>query len=607
MKLSIFVILLISLSACKEDCVVKPKNNNNSSKNSENSDNPPPADPPALTQEQFVLANQPKLEKFLGNLPELNTAFEVLKNSTDENEKQQALADVKKAINNYRLPGYLEQFPALHTAAESGKVEILEILLKSGADINLKNSVGDTVLHFIAAHGDAFAKDVVDLLIKNGADINLKNNNNQTALDIASRDDVKALLQAKVKNNNNSSKNTGAVNNADTGDEADPVDNTGAVNNADTGDEADPDNTGAVNNADPGNVADPVDNTDAANNADPGNVADPVNNSAQAGFSAEEIQKYRKILENPDTKEFMDLLKSSSNFKIYLNSLKDKDSDEFVAIANIAKQKTDDALAIIDFLINAKNKTALIKVLENIDENLEAINENNFNTLFYFISDENLDENLIYKNIRLSNTLLIGNIIKKQANTKTLKSLLDRYKSIVDSDILNAFINKPLKENLLEIVYEKADKNNIQYDMLNPSIAKILLSLKKISTSGKKDMPFIRDSDPNKAKLLKKLDEKTRAQMLADELFNKIKLAETIAIRVDNQKDAQKKVENQNKFLTQNIVAITNEQFNNLITQYNNPTKSTVCKHLKDKNFASTSETLNLKYNQILGWLGCAN
>ena len=58
----------------------------------------------------------------------------------------------------------------LHVAAAKGHEDAAAFLLISGADINAKDSEGQTSLHYAALYGN---KDVVDLLLANKADVNL--------------------------------------------------------------------------------------------------------------------------------------------------------------------------------------------------------------------------------------------------------------------------------------------------------------------------------------------------------------------------------------------------------------------------------------------------
>lgn len=55
--------------------------------------------------------------------------------------------------------------PALHRAASNGHIEIVELLLDHGADINAKDVLGATALHQAAA----VQEPVLHLLLKRGA------------------------------------------------------------------------------------------------------------------------------------------------------------------------------------------------------------------------------------------------------------------------------------------------------------------------------------------------------------------------------------------------------------------------------------------------------
>ena len=105
----------------------------------------------------------------------------------------------------------------LHRAAESGQVEVMEMLIKAGADLTIRNSIGqsplmsgleyfaplspdslsklitpstvnlsgnfgDTPLHFAVVDGQ---EEVVEMLIKAGADVAMRNRNGKTALHFA--------------------------------------------------------------------------------------------------------------------------------------------------------------------------------------------------------------------------------------------------------------------------------------------------------------------------------------------------------------------------------------------------------------------------------------
>lgn len=82
-----------------------------------------------------------------------------------------------------------------HFAAAMGRKEIVELLLKSGVDVNITEWSGRTPLHWAAQEGQC---EIAELLIKNGANVNIQEEG-QTPLYIASGeghfDLVKILLE----------------------------------------------------------------------------------------------------------------------------------------------------------------------------------------------------------------------------------------------------------------------------------------------------------------------------------------------------------------------------------------------------------------------------
>ena len=59
----------------------------------------------------------------------------------------------------------------LHQAAQTDSVELIELLIDKGIDVNVKNRTGQTPLHLACRSGN---KEVVELLIDKGADVNAK-------------------------------------------------------------------------------------------------------------------------------------------------------------------------------------------------------------------------------------------------------------------------------------------------------------------------------------------------------------------------------------------------------------------------------------------------
>ena len=67
-------------------------------------------------------------------------------------------------------------------AAAGHQLEAIKMLLEKGADVNIANSHGYTVLHYAAAEGDA---ELARLCLTHGADKTLKGKDGHTAADIA--------------------------------------------------------------------------------------------------------------------------------------------------------------------------------------------------------------------------------------------------------------------------------------------------------------------------------------------------------------------------------------------------------------------------------------
>ena len=73
---------------------------------------------------------------------------------------------------------------ALHRAASDHRADIVEILLRHGADVEIRDDNGETALHW-ATGGSLNNVKVVELLLSHGADVNAKDNRGWTALDWA--------------------------------------------------------------------------------------------------------------------------------------------------------------------------------------------------------------------------------------------------------------------------------------------------------------------------------------------------------------------------------------------------------------------------------------
>ena len=87
---------------------------------------------------------------------------------------------------------------ALHGAARAGFVDIVEMLIEHGAEVDLMRRIkGETPMHLACSTGKT---EVVETLLKFGADKTIKNSLGQTALDVAflhGHDHMKSILFGK--------------------------------------------------------------------------------------------------------------------------------------------------------------------------------------------------------------------------------------------------------------------------------------------------------------------------------------------------------------------------------------------------------------------------
>jgi hypothetical protein len=87
----------------------------------------------------------------------------------------------------------------LMLAARSGHSEIVQFLIARGADVHMKDNLGNTPLIDSARYASEFALKVIEILIAEGADVQAKNKNSNTALINAVRSGRSDVVELLVK------------------------------------------------------------------------------------------------------------------------------------------------------------------------------------------------------------------------------------------------------------------------------------------------------------------------------------------------------------------------------------------------------------------------
>ncbi len=78
----------------------------------------------------------------------------------------------------------------LTLAVQDGRIEVIKVLIKYGANVNLPTQQGWTPLHFASSHGQ---KEALEILLNNAADPFAKTDSNKVPLDVA-KDEISSFI-----------------------------------------------------------------------------------------------------------------------------------------------------------------------------------------------------------------------------------------------------------------------------------------------------------------------------------------------------------------------------------------------------------------------------
>lgn len=108
----------------------------------------------------------------------------------EQEDAAQLLIDLGADVN-VRSTGGIARVPPLGTAAFVRSVPLARLLLDAGADVNGQGEGGFTALHTAAQNGD---KELVQLLLERGADANLSTAQGKRPADLAQSEALRTAL-----------------------------------------------------------------------------------------------------------------------------------------------------------------------------------------------------------------------------------------------------------------------------------------------------------------------------------------------------------------------------------------------------------------------------
>jgi ankyrin repeat protein len=96
-------------------------------------------------------------------------------------------------VNNYRDANFNSN---LHIAVKNNSIKMVKYFLDKKISPNEVNQDGQTPLHFALKKGN---KEIIDLLIKNGGDLNIKDNKEKKPFDYGSKEIIKFFQLENLK------------------------------------------------------------------------------------------------------------------------------------------------------------------------------------------------------------------------------------------------------------------------------------------------------------------------------------------------------------------------------------------------------------------------
>jgi len=149
--------------------------------------------------EAATLGEVPRLQSLLAADPSLakafsNDGFTALHLATFFSQTEAAAELIRAGADVNAVATNSMKVAVINSAAASGRVDLVKMVLRAGADPNARQQMGWSALHAAAAHDNV---EMAQALLDAGADPSLENDDGHTALDKAGAA-VAELLRSRV-------------------------------------------------------------------------------------------------------------------------------------------------------------------------------------------------------------------------------------------------------------------------------------------------------------------------------------------------------------------------------------------------------------------------